>query len=97
VVEVIVVRKSPEAPKKIPRVNDELCIGCGVCVKVCPIEGLNELVREEVLGGVFSMKAEVRGSEDAKVSSGEGVVPLGEFCARCRKCVEECPSGARVF
>ena len=88
----------PEEPK-VPETLEEFCIGCNICVKVCPVKDVNISVKEELLEGVFSVIAEIplpkRDIEVAVLPS--GTCPLAEFCIRCRKCVEECPADARTF
>ena len=41
----------PDRPV-VPRVEERLCIGCGVCALVCPVKDLVRISREEVLPGV---------------------------------------------
>lgn len=98
--ELVILRRLEIPPEpKVPETNENLCIGCGVCVKVCPVEGINMLAKEEVLEGVISARAEIPlPKREAKVAiTPSETCPLPEFCIRCRRCVEECPANARTF
>lgn len=91
--------KLPEKPKIPPEVNEDFCIGCGVCVKVCPVEVV-KLVDEDILEGVIASRAknESLPSRMVKVAITlfkTGILP--EICVKCRRCVEECPADARAF
>jgi NAD-dependent dihydropyrimidine dehydrogenase PreA subunit len=96
-----IIRKEVSIPKepKVPETIEELCIGCNVCIKVCPVKDVNTLVKEPLLEGVFSVIAEIpllkRGVRVSIAPSGTCTLP--EFCIKCRKCVEECPADARTF
>lgn len=73
--------------ERAPRyVDEELCIACGECERVCPIEVPNKLDL-----GLSKRKAIYMPRIQA--------VPLafaidGEHCTRCKKCVEVCPTKA---
>lgn len=97
----VMILHKPEVPTeaKVPRVREEICIGCSVCVKVCPVEGVIKLVEEEVLPGVIVTKAGMLVSAgQIKVAIGPfETCPLPEYCITCRRCVDECPTEARTF
>jgi ferredoxin len=61
------------------KIDEEKCIGCGVCIHVCPNSVL-KLVVNEILGPDLK-KFYCKISEPEK-------------CTNCGRCVEECPSGA---
>lgn len=80
---------------KIPRTEESLCIGCGVCLAICPVKGLLRLSREEIIPGVEIWKVGMPpDSEAITLETGES---LPQYCIKCRRCVEECPSGAKYF
>ena len=97
----VIILHKPEVSTeaKIPRVREEFCIGCGVCVKVCPVAGVIKLDEEEILSGVVATKVGMPASaEEIKVAIGPfETCPLPDYCIKCRRCVDECPTGARVF
>lgn len=63
----------------IPRVNEETCIGCGKCAKVCPIFAI-------------SVKEETTQAEGVKKRKWAGVDT--EICLGCGVCARNCPTKA---
>lgn len=45
----IATREGYEPPRAIAQVNERTCVGCGLCIEVCPYDAI-ELVNKRVLG-----------------------------------------------
>ena len=70
----------------IKAVSDELvCVGCGVCVDVCPVEAI-ELTEEPVPAVTFGVTTVVGRTKK--------VAKVGDGCIGCGSCASYCPSGA---
>lgn len=96
-----IILKEVEVPRgpKVPEVIEEFCIGCGVCVKVCPIEIIG-LENEYVLEGVVASRTKNKSLPDRMVKVALTLFKTGslpEICVKCKRCVEECPADARTF
>lgn len=72
--------------RKPSLISPELCIGCGACTAVCPVE-----VPDEFNAGLSSRKAVYLPVPHAVPNS---YVIDTESCTRCGACEEICPAGA---
>jgi NAD-dependent dihydropyrimidine dehydrogenase PreA subunit len=75
------------------RINSETCIGCGLCVKRCPMEALNLEDCPEAKDRVTVVEAE--GKEEKKTlknKSGKISAVNPDFCIGCGVCAYKCPS-----
>jgi ferredoxin len=68
----------------LPRIDEEKCVGCGVCVDVCP-KGLLVLMPR-------SQKTYVACSSRDSGAATMKSCKVG--CIGCRKCEKACPTGA---
>lgn len=97
----LIIRERETVPNKptAPKVSEELCIGCGVCARVCPVPGVIRLSEEEVLPGITMVIAGTPASPGEVQVAGDSskVYSLPEYCIECRRCVEECPADAMSF
>jgi heterodisulfide reductase subunit A len=67
-------------------VNHDLCIGCGECVNVCPVEAPDQF--NEGLG-----KRKAIYLRNPWMSTNSYVIDWAA-CTRCKACVDKCPTGA---
>lgn len=69
------------------KIDENLCIGCGNCVVVCPVDALNS---PEVSGGKGANIEDLT----RLVSNGKAVVVDAAICNGCGTCVISCPTDA---
>jgi len=72
------------------KIDDELCVGCGNCVVVCPVDALNS---EDIAGGKGHNIDELT----RVVSNGRAIVVDSELCNGCGTCVIACPVDALIL
>jgi ferredoxin len=87
-----------EKVEGVPKTDESICIGCGVCRSVCPVPDLIELVEEEVFSKVFVKIADIpEEKKGVRIVWDKESKELEQVCRECKKCVEECPASARHF
>ena len=74
--EVTVKRASPEEKRELS-FKDEICVGCGICEKICPVQAIE-------LGPINAI--ERTGAEESKISIDEAK------CVLCGMCSPAMPS-----
>jgi len=80
------------------RTNDETCIGCGLCVKRCPMEALHLEDYPEARGRITVVAAENKNAKkELKNKSGKVSVVNPDFCIGCGVCAYKCPSNSLVL
>lgn len=80
------------------RINSETCIGCGLCVKRCPMDALNLEDCPEAMDRVTV--AEVEGKKEKKTlknKSGKISALNPAFCIGCGVCAYKCPSKSLIL
>jgi len=65
----------------IPKIDEEKCVGCGKCVKACPIEAIEW----------------VSNNKETDDKSGKKVKLNKEICLGCGVCVRACPNNSIVL
>ncbi|MFQ5800842.1 MAG: 4Fe-4S binding protein [Candidatus Hydrothermarchaeales archaeon] len=71
-------------------IDEKLCIGCGNCVVVCPVDALNS---QDIAGGKGANRKEL-----TRLVSGGRVIPVdSNLCNGCGTCVISCPTDALLL
>jgi ferredoxin len=71
-------------------IDDDLCVGCGNCVVVCPVDALNSA---DIAGGKGDNIEELT----RLVSNGRAIVVDSDLCNGCGTCVIACPTDALIL
>jgi ferredoxin len=72
------------------KIEEELCIGCGNCVVVCPVDAFNS---PDIAGGKGVNLSELT----RLVSGGRAIQVDAELCNGCGTCVISCPTDALIL
>jgi ferredoxin len=72
------------------KIEEELCIGCGNCVVVCPVDAFNS---PDIAGGKGVNLTELT----RLVSGGRAIQVDAELCNGCGTCVISCPTDALIL
>ncbi len=72
------------------KIDEELCIGCGNCIVVCPVDALNS---PDISGGKGANLKELT----RLVSGGRAIQVDAKLCNGCGTCVISCPTDALIL
>jgi len=80
------------------RTNDETCIGCGLCVKRCPMEALHLEDYPEAKGRTTTLRDKEKGvTKELKNKRGKVAVANTDICIGCGVCAYKCPTNSLVL
>ena len=80
------------------RTNDETCIGCGLCVKRCPMEAIQLQDAPEVKGRITTVVEKKKGNKkELKNKTGKLSIVDPDLCIGCGVCAYKCPTKSLVL
>jgi len=78
--------------------NDEICIGCGLCVKRCPMEAMRLEDYPEAKGRTSTVRDNEKGvTKELKNKRGKVAVANTDICIGCGVCAYKCPTNSLVL
>jgi Nif-specific ferredoxin III len=77
-------------PTFVQSIDEEKCIGCGRCFKVCP-RGVLALVGVDDEGQRISLDDDADEDEDEEYEKKVMTIAHGELCIGCTACSKICP------
>ena len=79
------------------RINRETCIGCGLCVKRCPMSALQMEDAPEAKDRVTVLVDDEKGEKQLKNKKGKVSTVDPDLCIGCGVCAIKCPSNSMVL
>ena len=80
------------------RTNGETCIGCGLCVKRCPMEALHLEDYPEAKGRTMTVRDKEKGvTKELKNKNGRVSILNPDLCIGCGVCAYKCPTNSLVL
>ena len=72
--------------------NESTCVGCGLCVKRCPMEAIQFIERPDIKGRRTTVVKDGKGSREITNKLGKVAEVHSERCIGCGVCAYKCPT-----